>query len=81
MIMIKYRRVNIMMYIMYVASTKVYFILSLGANGILDLSNKNSPHKDLLGSNAFNILQEIYPPPSYPLTSLKILLMSVTLKR
>jgi hypothetical protein len=47
---------------MYVASTKVYFILSLGANGILDLSNKNSPHKDLLGSNTFNILQETYPP-------------------
>ncbi|KAI8884138.1 hypothetical protein K501DRAFT_271945 [Backusella circina FSU 941] len=49
------------MCIIYVASTKVYFILSLGANGILDLS-KDSPHKDLLGSNAFNILQETYPP-------------------
>lgn len=56
------------MYIIYVASTKVYFILSLGANGILDLS-KNSPHKDLLGSNVFNILQKTYPP---SLTSMDI---------
>lgn len=58
-----------MMYIMYVVSTIVYFILSLGENGILDLSNKDSPHKDLLGSNAFNILQKTYPP---SLTSIDI---------
>ncbi|CAO3697723.1 unnamed protein product [Rhizopus stolonifer] len=37
-------------------------IVALGANGILDLSNKDSPHKGLLGSNAFKILQETYPP-------------------
>ncbi|CEJ04039.1 hypothetical protein RMCBS344292_18009 [Rhizopus microsporus] len=43
-------------------------IVALGANGILDLS-KNSPHKDLLGSNVFNILQKTYPP---SLTSMDI---------
>lgn len=60
--MIKYRRVNIVIYIVHVASTKAYFTLSLGANGILDLSNKNSPHRELLGNNAFDILREKYPP-------------------
>lgn len=45
----------------YVASTKVYSTLSLRANGILDLSKKDSFHKDLLGRNVFIFLRETYP--------------------